>query len=291
MTPEPITDGPDSAIALNETLPAQEIVDSTQKVFERGDDGYVKGVTYPRRADGRIEWHKMIDPQYIVFNSNPKLQETLVKAYGKPANELNYGELIAAGVEVDPKHVLVLLMGMIELADLRGYVEARPRVIHSDMQICACECTIEWIPNNEEPDGKISYGTADATMDNTGGWGYLTAMAGNRAFVRAVRLGLRIPILGFDEIAKKDTAIPEQTNSSPISGGGRLHTDTLRQAADKHVDDKGAPAQLSFEQVKAAASGKYKEKMESDPATWNRWEDIPPKDSLTLIKLIKTKKK
>lgn len=271
---------------VQESLPEAEVVD--RKIFKRLENGLVEGVEYARRADGRIDWAKMIRPEYIVFI--PKLDDKLIKAYGKPAAELNYGELIAAGVEVDPRHIMILLQGFYELADLRGYYEAIPKIVHADLQICACQTTISWLPNEEEPEGKTSYGTADATMENTNGWGYLAAMAGNRAFVRAVKQGLRIPILGFDEIAKKDSALPEAPLASPASSGP-IHTVTLRQASERHTDENGSATPISFEMVKASASDKHRSKMESDPTTWSRWEDIPPKDCLTLIKLIKSKEK
>ena len=263
-----------------EEVPEQYVKDVEQNIFERDEDGYVKGITYPRRQDGRIDWVKLIKPEYIVFNS--KLDAKLEKIYGKRAADLNYGELIAAGSEVDPKHVLVLLMGFIELADLRGYRAAIPRIAHCDQSICSIECTIEWLPNAEEPDGKISYGTADATMDNTNGWGYLSAMAGNRAFVRAVRQGLRIPILGADEIAKKDEVIvPESVAASQTSSDAITPQGTLQRNAEA--------AKLTFDSVKTISAEKYREKLESDPTAWNKWEDVPPRDCLTLLKLIKSK--
>lgn len=256
---------------------------STISSFERLPNGLVKGVTYHRRAsDGRIQWEKMIDPRHIVFNS--KLDAKLTDLYGAPAAKLSYADLIAEGKEVDPKHVLVLLMGLIELARLRGG-SATPRIAHVcsyplEAAICSCECTINWIPNEEEPAGFRSYGTADATMDNTGGWGYLSAMAGNRAFCRAVRQGLAIPIMAFDEIAKKDTPIPEAT-AAPTQLS--MHASTLQRAAESK--------QLTFEQVKQGALTSYRDKMENDPAGWTKWEDVPPRDCLSLIKIIKAPKK
>lgn len=276
--------------ATIETVPEQPVEDVVPSValFERDEFGLVKNQVYALRKDGRIDWARMINPEHIIFNS--KLDAKIVALYGKPAAELKYSEVIASGQEVDPRYILVLLQGFYELADLRGYRAAEPQIAHADLQICSCSCTIEWIPNREEPDGKISFGTADATMENTNGWGYLSAMAGNRAFVRAVRQGLRIPILGFDEIAKKDTPVPEgATQSSPSTG--RIHTDTLKLACEKNVNEQGRSAPISFDNVKAAATQKYRDKMEGDPTTWSRWEDVPPKDALTLIKLIKTKDK
>lgn len=252
--------------------------------FERDENNLVKGLEYHFTPDGRIDWVKMINPQHVVFNS--KSEDALVKAYGKTSRDLNYAALLAEGVQVDPRHLLVLLMGFVELADLRGYVAAKPTMNHvvsypPEAAIASCTAEIQWIPNREEPFGKISYGTADATMENTGGWGYLSAMAGNRAFVRAVRQGLRIPILGFDEIAKKDVVIPEaapQSNTAPAGSPTAL----LQKSAEL--------AKITFTQVKEGATGKYRAKIESDPAAWNDWADVPPRDCLSLIKIIKSKK-
>lgn len=289
------------------TTPETDLVDLTPTRFERDPEtGLVKGLSYPRRtSDNRIEWHKLIDPRHVVFNSSPKMEGAIVKAYGKPAKELVYGDLIAAGVEVDPRHVLVLLMGFLELADLRGYYSAAPRIAHVTHDwakddygkvvtgpgaICVCECTITWIENEEERSGKASYGTADATMENTGGWGYLAAMAGNRAFVRAVRQGLRIPMMSFDELAKKDSAIPEA--SAEPAKQMSLSSSTLLKAANS--------AKLTFEQIRAAAADHwsklqtdpaYETKLETDPAGWGDWESVPPRDALTLVKTLRARKK
>lgn len=257
---------------------------ATIPVFERDDKGMVKGVSYFRRPDGRIQWEKHIKHEHIVFNS--KLDAQLEKIYGAPARDLNYAAIIASGKEVDPKHVLVLLMGLIELAEFRGYSSALPRIAHVcswplEAAISVCEHTIDWIPNEEDPDGKTSSGCADATMDNTGGWGYLTAMAENRSFCRAVRRGLRIPIMSFDEIAKKDTVIPE--SAPQVAAPKNIATATL----EKHATAGG----LTFEAIKTGALERYREKMEGDPSTWTKWDDIGPRDCTTLLKLIRDKAK
>lgn len=260
-----------------------DIHSTTVPSFERLPNGLVKGVTYHRRpSDGRILWDRMIDPKHIVFNS--KLDTKLTDIYGAPANKLSYADLIAEGKEVDPKHLLVLLQGFIEVIALRGG-SATPRIAHVcsyplEAAICSCECTIDWIANEEEPNGFRSYGTADATMENTGGWGYLSAMAGNRALVRAARQGLRIPIMSFDEIAKKDTPVPEAASTSAQLP---MHASTLQRAAEAK--------KLTFDQVKQGALTTYRADMESDPTSWTKWEDVPPRDCLKLIKIIKAPKK
>ncbi len=272
--------------------------------FDRNESGLVKGHDYPLRVDGRIDWFQQIPHEHIVFNDrNPKVAAAIEAAYGKPAGQLIYAEVIASGKVVDPRHILILLQGFVELADIRGYRRAGPATIIAlgrDM-VCAT-VDIEWEPNTEEPNGKTSCGEADATTENTGGFGYLTAVAGNRAYVRAVRRGLRIPVLGFDEIAKKDDTIPEAgnvsaaaTTNSPTFGHGP--TGSLQRAAQ----DCG----FAFQQIKDAALARWNEdsasidnnpevnlkrRIENDPTTWEKWADVPPRDCLTLINLVKAAK-
>jgi hypothetical protein len=265
----------------------QNTIQDNIPVFERDQDtGLIKGLEYPRRPDGRIQWEKLIPHEHIVFNTqNPKVSEEIERIYGRQAKSLVYSEIVAEGLEVNPKHILVLLQGFYEVFAIRGG-SAIPRIAHvvsypPEAAISVCECTIEWHPNIEEPNGFSSYGTADATMENTGGWGYLSAMAGNRAFVRAVKQGLRIPILGFDEIAKKDTAIPESSNVSsklPVS-----NMMTPSGSLERHATE----AKFTFSAVKTGASTKYKEKIEGNPELWTTWTDISPRDCWTLITIIK----
>jgi hypothetical protein len=266
-----------------------QVADIPTPIFQRDfDTGLVIGQAYPRRADGRIDWVQLIPKEQIVFNTNnPKIAADIEKAYGKPAKELNYGELVAAGVQVNPKHLLVLLQGFVEVASLRGY-SATGRIAHAlsyppEAAISICECNIDWHPNVEEPNGFSSYGTADATMENTGGWGYLSAMAGNRAFVRAVRQGLRIPIMSFDEIAKKDMQLPESSQQTPVAAftaSGSSPTGALERCA--------AEMKCGFETLKKGASTKYRQKIETNPELWNSWADVPPRDCWTLINILKT---
>lgn len=253
--------------------------------------GLDEGKTYIRRPDGRINWAAMIDPAYIVFNKKLDKTGVIEKVYGEKADKLVYSEVIKKQ-PVDEKHILVLLMGFFELAALRGG-DAVPRIAHVtsypvEAANVTCECTIRWIPNEEEPNGFTSYGTADATMENTSGWGYLAAMAGNRAFVRAVRQGLRIPILGFDEIAKKEDLTPDAPPNTAVI---LTPINSLEKAAKLHKGPDGKAAPLDFEGVRAIATGECKSKIEDDPAKWTKFEEISPADCLTLIKAIKSRGK
>ena len=238
--------------------------------------GLVNGVTYTRDSKGRIDWKSMIDPAYIVFNR--KMDEELTKAYGAGHDKLVYADVVKEKA-VDDKHILILLQGFVELAELRGYVAAPVSIVHvTPGQNVTAQCHITWIPNIEEPYQKTSSGEADATYENTGGFGYLAAVAGNRAFTRAVRRGLRIPILGFDEIAEKETLTETPTSSSS------------KNALDPHVIlQKAAEEQkTSFEQIKKGALAK-KDKFQSDPATWTDFDSVPPTDCATVIGLLRAK--
>lgn len=268
--------------------------DTSITVWKRDEKtGYANNLPNPapRRSDGRIDWSRLIDPKHIVFNRKADKNGLFTKLYGAPPDELVYADLIAEGKEVDDRHVLVLLQGFIELADLRGYLSAPVEIVHvTPGQSVSAQCHITWLPNEEEPHGKTSSGEADADMENTGGFGFLTAIAGNRAFVRAVRRGLRIPILGFDEVAKKDdimlpveSVVSNVSVMSPVSPTGNL-----QRVAEEN--------KLTFDMVKTAAAAhwdklqkdpEYKPKIENDPKMWLDWSTVPARDCLTLINLIK----
>lgn len=249
-------------------------------LFRRGDNGLIKGLSY-HVVNGKLAWRHMINPAHIVFNG--RFDDEIEAAYGAKAAKLVYADVVKTHV-VDDRHVLIKLQGFIEVAELRGYISAPVTITHvtPDGQHVSAQCHITWLPNEEEPYQKTSSGEADATFANTGGFGYLTAMAGNRAFVRAVKRGLGIEILGFDEIAKKDTPLTEPTGTSaavdPLSPQG-----TLQKAAET--------LGLSFDIVKKGAV-KYQAKMKATPeevAAWTSFADVPPPDCMSLIGLLRKK--
>lgn len=247
--------------------------------FKRGEDGLVEGVVYKYLPNARIDWKAMINPVHIVFNRAKEAE--IMKAYGAAPDLLNYAEYVKTK-PVDEKHILILLQGFIELADLRGYYECRSDVVHAEIgRGVVSTCHISWISNCEDELGKTSSGVADATDGNTSGFGYLSAMADNRAFVRAVRRGLGISIMSFDELDAKGTSVTESnvtaTASSPFSPQGML----------KSVADA---AGFVFMQVKAGASSKYKAKIEGKPEEWTGYESISGTDCMTLISILKETK-
>jgi hypothetical protein len=244
------------------------------QIFKRDDEtGLVNGIDYKRLPSGRIDWHAMINSEHIVFNRHKEAE--IEAAYGAKPDRLIYAEVIKEKT-VDEKHILILLKGFIELAELRGYNNCQSKVENvTPGQGVTVSCHITWIPNIEDIDGKTSSGVADATDSNTSGFGYLAALADNRAFVRAVKRGLGISTLSYDEIATKEDAdnIPT-TKISPFSPQG-----TLKSVADTEG--------FVFMQVKAGACSKYRAKMEGNPESWTGYEDISPPDCMTLIQILK----
>lgn len=238
----------------------------------------------------RIDWKSRINPAYIVFNAkNEKLAAEIEKIYGAPAKNLVYADVVAKQ-PVDDRHILILLDGFQEVAELRGYESSAPVSISAGQGIVACGWAIKWLPNEEEPNGKTSGGTADATFENTGGWGYLGAMAGNRAFARAVKSGLGIKVYGYDEIGKKDEPNLESgimSSSAANSDAGKPVPTLIKTCREFN---------FTFEQVKASSVKKwnvetaelaknpaFKRTIQSDPNKWSGYEDVPPLDCLTLI--------
>lgn len=261
--------------------------------------GLFPHLIYPRKENGSIDWRALINPAHIVFNSkNERIAKEIEQAYGGPAKSLVYAD-VAAKQNVDDKHILVLLAGWRELAELRGFTSSIPTSISAAPGIVAATHVIKWIPNEEDPDGKETGATADATMENTGGFGYLGAMAGNRAFVRAVRQGLGINVLAYDEIATKDEAPQEAGHSS--SSTSALYQPGPVPTLVKTCNERG----FTFEAVKKSAVTRYisqdKWKKDetgnpvppftADPSSWTKFEDIPARDCLRLIEAIKEGKR
>ena len=254
----------------------------TRPKFTRTTNGLIEGLEYIRKENGSIDWRAMINPKYIVFN--PRFDTELLEKFGAKADKLVYADVIKEKA-VEDKYILILLHGFFEVADLRGYRDTRLDIPYASAgQNVTAICHITWIPNENEDWEKTSFGSADATMENTGGFGYLAAIAGNRAFVRAVKNGLGIFVLGADEIMKKDTPLQESAGGSSPSINPLGPQGTLQSTAER--------LKISFDQVKKGAI-KYKDKMSStaeEIEAWNGFGDVAAKDCMSLIGLLSSKK-
>jgi len=163
------------------------------KIFSRNKYGLINNndISYIYNEDGTINWRGMVKPQYLVPNRQ-KTQETDVS-------------------KLDDKDLLILLGGIKELAQIRGYTNVTYNVVAASDAYFATSCRITWIPNYETENREISFESlADASINNTKSFArhFLAAIAENRAFVRCVRNFLKINIVGQEELG--DTKIIEE---------------------------------------------------------------------------------
>lgn len=194
------------------------------KLFKRNEFGLIAdgSVTYVYKDDGKVDWRKMIKPEFLVPN----------KQYFKDGN-------VPESIEgLEDNKLLILLGGIKDLARIRGYTSVIPTVTASTPDRVEATCVITWVPNYETEGYNQTFGDGgDATPTNTGGFGrnYLTAIAVNRAFVRAVRNYLGINIVSQEEIGGNAPA-PAANNNEDMS------TSMLRGVMEKY--------QISFDKIK-----------------------------------------
>ncbi len=223
--------------------------------FFRNSAGLLGHVEYKFETGGKIDWRKMVLPEFIVPNSQ-KTDETDVS-------------------KLEDSDLLILLAGLKNLADLRGYtsVEFRPVTAHDSY--CCVVCKINWISNYETGGREVSFeAMADASPNNTEDFGkyYLAAIAENRAFARCVRNFLRINIVSKEEIGKS-------------SGKKRKPKDNTQHVAilAKLMEEKG----INFDIIKEKLKGENYPDAESIVSL----EDISKEKLFDLIDRLKKYKK
>jgi len=155
-------------------------------------------LNYIFNDDGTINWRKMVKTEHLVPNRQ-KTQETDVS-------------------KLQDKDLLILLGGIKELAQIRGYTRVEYNVVSATESYFATSCRITWIPNYETDNKEIVFeALADATCNNTKSFArfFLAAIAENRAFVRCVRNFLKINIVSQEELGDAkllDEAVSIQEN-------------------------------------------------------------------------------
>jgi hypothetical protein len=141
--------------------------------------------------DGTINWRAMIPKEFLVPNKQ------IFERKGKPVPNSIDG--------LEDKELLILLGGIKFLSRLKGVKSVRYPQMRAGYDFASIICEIEWV------DGTITSGAGDAKDSNTNSFAkyYLTAIAENRAFIRAARFALNLDnLLGYDEIGQ----IPEEAN-------------------------------------------------------------------------------
>lgn len=251
----------DSVAQTNIDLPPAEIK------FKRDINGLLIDKPYEFTEDGLVNWRKMINSKYLVPNLSKFPQGTENK-------NLNVQEL-------EDSQLLILLGGIKELANIRGYSKVKYKVFNCTQNHVAVSCKITWLPNFETNGEKVEFESlADAHLDNTRSFAkdFLMAIAENRAFVRSVRNFLRINIIGSDELGDVKNQTVVHTESGTESQVSASHPSNV-------LKEVMAKAGISFETIKETL---LKQGV-SEASTWNSISEIPNKTIFSLIQRIKKK--
>jgi hypothetical protein len=250
---------------------------------------------WPRKPDGSVNWRALVRPEhlYVKREFEPKVAEMLGKKSTDIANLLP--EDIA---KVPDRYLVIRKAGILELARLRGYSSAVPDVKHAARDYVVVQTLVSWLPFEGQP-VKTNGGVGEAHHENTSRLGafYLAAMAENRAFARAVRQFLEIDIVSSDELG---AGIEPEQNPSAVQTATSNINDMLPTGALAKAAHEGG---FSFEQIKKAALSRWQEdsinvakdanfkrRIENDPTAWQDFKDIPARDCMSLITLIKAAK-
>ena len=155
------------------------------KTFERNGSGLLQdsSVEYVFTDDGMIDWRKMVKTEYLVSNRDRTSVTDVTK--------------------LQDRDLLILLGGIKELAQIRGYKNVSYTVTSPSSDYVVAVCTITWIPNYETENKEIVFSAiGDASPNNTKSFAkhFLGPIAENRAFVRCVRNFLRIHIVSQEEM-------------------------------------------------------------------------------------------
>jgi len=253
---------------LEETMETIQVASSSeQKEFKRDQNGLLIGKKYEFTEDGLVNWRKMIDTKYLV----PNLSKF---PSGTENKNLNVQEL-------EDSKLLILLGGIKDLANIRGYSKVKYKVFNCTQNHVDVSCKITWTPNFETSDREVEFESlADAHLDNTKSFAkdFLMAIAENRAFVRSVRNFLRINILGSDELGDSKNQTVVHTESGTETQISASHPSNV-------LKDVMSKAGISFETIKETL---IKQGVE-EASGWSSISEIPHKTIFSLIQRIKKK--
>lgn len=236
--------------------PTENIINAPPKLIKRNIHGLLEAdnISYIYNDDGSINWRGMIKPQYLVPNRQKTTETDISK--------------------LEDKDLLILLGGIKELAQIRGYLDVSYKVVAASDNYFATSCRITWIPNYETEGRTVSFeALADASVGNTKSFArfFLAAIAENRAFVRCVRNFLKINIVSQEELG--DARLLEESNiqqENPTSPSALL---------EKTMKDKN----INFDQLKKKL---IKEKFEN-AENFESIQNIPKVKIFELIERIK----
>ena len=227
--------------------------------IQRDESGLITQpkVDYVFNEDGTVNWRKMVKEEFLVPNKQ-RTKETDVS-------------------KLEDNQLIILLGGIKELAQIRGYTNVEYTVTSPSPDYVAATCCISWIPNYETEDKAVTFSAiGDASPNNTQNFAkfFLGPIAENRSFVRCVRNFLKINIVGKEELPG-DSFPPRQGDGVEIPDPAVLSPPyNLLEAAmkSKNVTLKNIKKRLSDEGYEKAI---------------NDLEDIPKVKVFELIERIK----
>lgn len=206
-------------------------------LITRNEFGLIKGYNYTFNTDGAINWRKMIKPEFLVPNKQ------VFERRQKP---------IPTSIEgLEDKELLILLGGIKELAQCRGYTSLTYSLVSPHPEYVVATCQIQWLGNFETSNQPIVFSAiGDASTNNTNAFGknFLGPIAENRAFVRCVRNFLKINIVSQEELGgpvsqnpdKSETLLRETMESNGVTFAALKNALVNK---DKYVDSEGNSAE------------------------------------------------
>jgi hypothetical protein len=218
--------------ATNLSLP-----DTDSKQIKRDDDGLIKGLDYVFNEDGLIDWRKMVKKEFLVANRDRTNESDVTK--------------------LEDNKLLILLGGIKELAQIRGYTNVQYSVQTPSSDYVVATCSITWIPNFETEGREVTFSAiGDASPDNTKSFArfFLGPIAENRAFVRCVRNFLKINIVGQDEIGESKLVASESNKKENLTDPCSILEALMTK---KGVSFEKIKEKLVKEEVKNAADFNY----------------------------------
>jgi hypothetical protein len=234
---------------------------SAVKNFKRNERGLLAKppIDYVFNEDESVNWRKMVRKNYLV----PNKQRT---------NESDVNLL-------EDKDLLILLGGIKELAQIRGFSSVSYEVVAANQEYFATSCIIDWLPNYETDNKPVSFSAlADAHQDNTYSFAsnFLAATAENRAFVRCVRNFLKINIVGQEEMGGGST----QKQALHSTGRSAAKTDSSPVSLlEKVMESKN----VTFQNIKS----KLEQEEFPKASTFESVKDIPKTKTFELIARLK----
>lgn len=230
--------------------------------------GFLNSINYSFDSFGFVDWKSLI-PQEYLFPNLEKIKSLRIDYDG----DIN---------SIDDSLKLVKLAGIKHLARIRGYssVEFDVKFIENNV---ISKCSINWIPNRENPHNIIYQEYASCNPKNSDEFSlkFAETIACNRSFVRCVRNFLNVHIVGEEEILSKI----EHINKNQTKDENSVLSVTPQSIFLKICKQKGMSFQeiLDFSQTNEPSLKDIEFDSESSLS-----KNIDPKTAKKLLKKIKT---